>query len=44
MGPLVALHVEQRVPIVDQVRPLGTERDILTLAVPGDQEAMSCRN
>lgn len=44
MCPLVALHVEQGVAVVDGVSSLWTDGNILTLAVSGDEEAMGCRD
>lgn len=40
MGPLVALHVQQGVAVVDEAGPLGAEGHILALAVARDQEAV----
>jgi len=42
--PLVTLHVQQRVSVIDEASSIGTERHILTLAVTGDEEAVGCRN
>lgn len=44
MCPLIALHIQQRITIIDQASSVGTEGHILTLAVSGDEEAMSCRH
>lgn len=41
--PLVALHVQQRVSVVDEASSFGTQRHILTLAVSGDEEAVGRR-
>lgn len=39
---LVALHVKQRISIVDEISPIRTVRDVLSLTVSGYEEAMSC--
>lgn len=39
--PLVALHVEQGVAVVDEVTALGAEGHLCGLAVSGDEEAVS---
>lgn len=44
MSPFVALHVEQGVPVIDEVGSLGTEGHVLPLAVTGDEEAVGCRH
>lgn len=44
VGPLVALHVQQRVAVVDQAGAVGTEGDVLALTVSGDEEAVGCRD
>lgn len=44
MRPLVALHVQQGVAVVDEAGSVGTVGHFLTLAVPGDEEAMGCRH
>jgi len=40
--PFVALHVQQRVSVVDKASSVGTERHVRTLAVSGDEEAVGC--
>lgn len=44
MRPLVALHVQQGVTVVDEVSSVGTEGHVLTLAVASDEEAVGCRD
>lgn len=44
MRPLIALHIQQRITIIDQASSVGAEGHILTLAVSGDEEAVSCRH
>lgn len=39
---LVALHIKQRVSVVDEISPIRTVRDILSLTMSGYEEAMSC--
>lgn len=39
---LIALHIKQRISIVDEISPIGTVGNILSLAVSGYEEAMSC--
>lgn len=41
---LIALHIKQRISIVDEISPIGTVGNILSLAVSGYEEAMSCRH
>lgn len=40
MSPLIALHIQQGVAIVDQVGAIRTERHIYGLTVACDQEAV----
>ena len=40
MSALVALHVQQGVAVVDEAGSVGAERDVLALAVAGDEEAV----
>lgn len=42
--PLVALHVQQGVSVVDEACSVWTEGYVLTLAVSGDEEAVGCRS
>lgn len=44
MGPLVALHVQKGVPVIDGVCSVRTVGHFLTLAVFGDEESVGCRN
>lgn len=40
MGPLISLDIEQRVPMVKNFGPWGTQRVICCLTMPGHKEAM----
>ena len=40
VGALVALHVQQGVAVVDEAGSVGAERDVLALAVAGNEEAV----
>lgn len=42
VGSFVALHIKQRISIVDEIRPVRTVRDVLSLTVSGYEEAVSC--
>lgn len=39
---LIALHIKQRISVVDEISPVGTVGNIPSLAVSGYEEAMSC--
>lgn len=40
---LVALHVQQRVAVVDDPGSVRAAGNVLTLAVPSDEETVGCR-
>lgn len=42
MCSFVALHIKQRISIVDEISPIRTVWYILSLTVSGYEEAMSC--
>lgn len=42
--PLVALHVQQGIAIIDEASSLRTVGHVLTLAMSGDEETMGCRH
>ncbi|KAK9524986.1 hypothetical protein VZT92_017341 [Zoarces viviparus] len=44
VSPLVALHVQQGVAVVDEASAVGTVGHLLTLAVSGDEEAVGRRD
>lgn len=42
VGSFVALHIKQRISVVDEIGPIRTVRYVLSLAVSGYEEAVSC--
>lgn len=44
VGSFVALHIKQRISVVDEIGPIRTVRYVLSLAVSGYEEAVSCRH